>query len=226
MCAAVGLSGQMHGLTLLDAANRVIRPALIWCDQRSQPQVDCDQREGGRRDRARVDGESDADRLHSAEAAVGARSRAARISSAYDKCCCRRIMCAFELTGEYASEVSDASGTALFDVVNRRWSFELVDRAGRRSRDFCRACIESSDVTGTIHARGRGGTGLAEGTPVVGGGGDQAASAVGNGIVEPGMVSCTHRHVGRGVRAHGGARVRSRGPRPHVLPRGAQARGT
>ena len=96
----------------------------------------------------------------------------------------------FKLTGEFASEVSDASGTAVFDVVNRRWSFEMMDALGL-DRDILPTCYESSDVTGGITREVAALTGLAEGTPVVGGGGDQAASAVGNGIVEPGIVSCT-----------------------------------
>jgi xylulokinase len=96
----------------------------------------------------------------------------------------------FELTGEYASDVSDASGTGLFDVVNRRWAFELGDKVGV-ARDVLPAVFESGAVTGKIHARAAAATGLKQGTRVVGGGGDQAASAVGNGIVEPGIVSCT-----------------------------------
>jgi xylulokinase len=96
----------------------------------------------------------------------------------------------FMLTGEFASEVSDASGTAVFDVVNRRWSFEMMDALGL-DRDMLPTCYESSDVTGAITKEVAELTGLAAGTPVVGGGGDQAASAVGNGIVEPGIVSCT-----------------------------------
>jgi xylulokinase len=96
----------------------------------------------------------------------------------------------FRLTGEFATEVSDASGTALFDVVKRRWSFELADAAGV-DRAVLPDCFESSDVSGAISRAAAALTGLAEGTPVVGGGGDQAASAVGNGIVAPGIVSCT-----------------------------------
>src|SRR5439155_9198780 len=96
----------------------------------------------------------------------------------------------FRLTGDFASEVSDASGTAVFDVVRRRWSHEMMDALGL-DRALLPACYESSDVTGRITAAAAGLTGLAIGTPVAGGGGDQAASAVGNGIVEPGIVSCT-----------------------------------
>jgi xylulokinase len=96
----------------------------------------------------------------------------------------------FQLTGDYASDVSDASGTGLFDVVHRRWSHELADRVGV-DRAILPSVVESSAVTGQIRRRAATLTGLAEGTPVVGGGGDQAASAIGNGIVEPGVVSCT-----------------------------------
>ncbi len=96
----------------------------------------------------------------------------------------------FRLTGEFATEVSDASGTAMFDVVNRRWSFEMMDGLGL-DRAILPACHESSEISATISAAAAEATGLAAGTPVVGGGGDQAASAVGNGIVEPGIVSCT-----------------------------------
>ena len=127
----------------------------------------------------------------------------------------------FQLTGEYASEVSDASGTALFDVVNRRWSYELVDAVGL-DRSILPKVYESSEVSGTISREAAEATGLAAGTPVVGGGGDQAASAVGNGIVEPGAGVLHARHVGRGVRAYGKSGVRPTGPRPYVLSCGAR----
>ncbi|HSW51079.1 MAG TPA: FGGY-family carbohydrate kinase, partial [Bryobacteraceae bacterium] len=85
---------------------------------------------------------------------------------------------------------SDASGTSLFDVVLRRWSHRMLD-ALDLDRSLLPRVYESSEVTGQISAKAAKATGLKEGTPVVGGGGDQAASAVGNGIVEPGAVSCT-----------------------------------
>ena len=97
----------------------------------------------------------------------------------------------FQLTGDFASDVSDASGTALFDVVHRRWSFEMMD-ALALDRGILPRVYESSEVYGPGHRRsGARDTGLAPGTPVVAGGGDQASSAVGNGIVTPGIVSCT-----------------------------------
>jgi xylulokinase len=95
-----------------------------------------------------------------------------------------------KLTGEYATEVSDASGTALFDVVTRHWSEDMIERL-KLDRDMLPAVYESSDVTGAVTEEAAAATGLQAGTPVAGGGGDQASSAVGNGIVEPGVVSCT-----------------------------------
>ncbi len=185
----VGLSGQMHGLTLLDAAGQVIRPALIWCDQRSQSQVDAVNRKLGL---ARVL-EYTANPVLTGftlpkllwvrdnEPALFDRVRQVLLPKDYVR---------FRLTGEYATEVSDASGTSMFNVVERRWSAELMSALGLDASILPR-CYESSDVTSTISAAAAKATGLAEGTPVVGGGGDQAASAVGNGVVEPGFVSCT-----------------------------------
>ncbi|MBI3695270.1 MAG: xylulokinase [Acidobacteria bacterium] len=187
--AGVGLSGQMHGLVLLDASHAVIRPALIWCDQRSQPQVDAINAKLGR------------ERVLAAianpvltgftlpkllwvrdhDAASYERARKMLLPKDYIRFC---------LTGEFASEVSDASGTALFDVVNRRWSAAMVEGLGL-DKELLPRVVESPEVTGRISARAAAATGLKAGTPVVGGGGDQAASAVGNGIVEAGIVSCT-----------------------------------
>jgi xylulokinase len=96
----------------------------------------------------------------------------------------------FQLTGDFASDVSDASGTALFDVLNRRWAFEMVDTLAL-DRAILARVYESSEVAGRITEEAARDTGLAPGTPVVAGGGDQASSAVGNGIVAPGVVSCT-----------------------------------
>src|SRR6516162_2024780 len=96
----------------------------------------------------------------------------------------------YRLTGEYATEVSDASGTAVFDVVQRRWSYGMMDGLGL-DRGLLPECRESVEVSGKITPQVAELTGLAAGTPVVGGGGDQASSAVGNGIVEEGIVSCT-----------------------------------
>jgi xylulokinase len=186
---ALGLSGQMHGLTLLDAGDRVIRPALIWCDQRSQPQVDWINQHAG----AAFVVKSTANPMltgFTLPKLLWVRDHEPENFARIRKVLLPKDYIRFELTGEYASDVSDASGTGLFDVVNRKWAFELADKVGV-ARDLLPDVFESTAVTGQIHARAAAATGLAPGTPVVGGGGDQAASAVGNGIVEPGIVSCT-----------------------------------
>ncbi|MBV8573099.1 MAG: xylulokinase, partial [Acidobacteriaceae bacterium] len=96
----------------------------------------------------------------------------------------------FQLTGEHATDVSDASGTGLFDVVQRRWSSEMISSLDLNA-NVLPTSYESSAVSGKVSADGAAATGLVAGTPVVAGAGDQAASAIGNGIVEPGTVSCT-----------------------------------
>ena len=185
----VGLSGQMHGLVILDRDGAVIRPSLIWCDQRSQAQVDF------------INGAIGKERVveltanpvltgftlpkllwvRDNEPALFGRIRKMLLPKDYVRYC---------LTGEFATDVSDASGTALFDVARRRWSSEMMAGLGL-DREILPRVFESSEVTGTVSARGAELTGLAEGTPVVAGGGDQACGAVGNGIVRAGIVSCT-----------------------------------
>src|SRR5579884_4316202 len=185
----IGLSGQMHGLVLLDGAGAVIRPSLIWCDQRSQRQVDGVNAKIGREKVLEcianpvLTGFTLPKLLwvRDNEPANFERARKMLLPKDYVR---------YRLTGEYATEVSDASGTAVFDVVKRRWSFEMMDGLGL-DRGLLPECRESVEVSGQITPQVAELTGLAAGTPVVGGGGDQASSAVGNGIVEPGIVSCT-----------------------------------
>ncbi|MDQ2899969.1 MAG: xylulokinase [Acidobacteriota bacterium] len=185
----VGLSGQMHGLVILDREDAVIRPSLIWCDQRSQRQVEfINDRVGKEKVLACIANPVLTGftlpkllwvRDHEPEQFE--RVRHVLLPKDYVR---------FRLTGEYATEVSDASGTALLDVVNRRWSFELMDLLGL-DRAILPKLHESTELTGTVSAEAARLTGLLVGTPVAGGGGDQAASAVGNGIVESGIISCT-----------------------------------
>jgi xylulokinase len=185
----IGLSGQMHGLVLLDDADRVIRPALIWCDQRSQEQVDFVNAKLGR-EKVLVYIANPVLTGFTLPKLLWVRDHEPQNFARVRKMLLPKDYVRFQLTGEYASEVSDASGTAVFDVVNRRWSFEMMDALGL-DRSMLPKCYESSDVTGTITRKIAELTGLAAGTPVVGGGGDQAAAGVGNGIVEAGIVSCT-----------------------------------
>jgi xylulokinase len=185
----VGLSGQMHGLVILDRDHAVIRPALLWCDQRSQPQVDFINQRVGWENVVK----------HTANPVLTGftlpkllwvRDHEPRSFERVRKVLLPKDYVRLVLTGEFATEVSDASGTSLFDVVGRRWSREMAEGAGLDPEILPRV-YESQQVTGAITAEAAERTGLAPGTPVAGGGGDQAASAVGNGIVEPGIVSCT-----------------------------------
>ena len=185
----VGLSGQMHGLTLLDEADRVIRPALIWCDQRSQAQVDWINSRVGREAVLKAIANPVLTGF-TLPKLLWVRDNEPKHYERVRKVLLPKDYVRFQLTGEYASDVSDASGTALFDVVHRRWSKELASAVGV-DMSILPYVYESPDVSGRVSERAAEATGLAAGTPVVAGGGDQASSAVGNGIVEPGVVSCT-----------------------------------
>jgi xylulokinase len=186
---AIGLSGQMHGLVMLDRAGQVIRPSLIWCDQRSQPQVDAVNAALGRETVLRFIANPVLTGftlpkllwIRDNEPAHFELLRTVLLPKDYVR---------YRLTGEFATDVSDASGTAFFDVVKRRWSLEMMDALGL-DRAMLPRCYESPEVTGAVSAEAAEATGLRAGTPVMAGGGDQAAGAVGNGIVEEGVVSCT-----------------------------------
>ncbi len=186
----VGLSGQMHGAVLLDEKGWIVRPALLWNDQRTGTQCEeIESRVGGRKALIRMVGNPaltgfTAPKLlwvREHEPANWDRVRQVLLPKDYIR---------FRLTGQYATEVSDASGTLLLDVANRRWSTELL---GKLDLDpaLLPDCFESPKVSATVSEAGSEATGLAKGTPVVGGGGDQPAGAVGNGIVRAGVVSAT-----------------------------------
>ena len=185
----MGLSGQMHGLVILDAANRVIRPALIWCDQRSQSQVDAINREVGQENILKYTANPVLTGF-TLPKLLWVRDHEPALFEQVRRLLLPKDYVRFQLTGEFASDVSDASGTALFDVVQRRWSFELAGLLGV-DRAILPEVHESSEIAGSVSPEAAAKTGLAAGTPVIAGAGDQAASAVGNGIVKPGIVSCT-----------------------------------
>ncbi len=185
----VGLSGQMHGLVILDADGAVIRPSLIWCDQRSQQQVDWINAQLGP-DRVLASIANPVLTGFTLPKLLWVRDHEPEAYARVRKVLLPKDYVRFRLTGEFASDVSDASGTALFDVVRRRWSGEMCDGLGI-PMEWLPTVFESPEITGRISAAAAALTGLRAGTPVVGGGGDQASSAVGNGIVESGIVSCT-----------------------------------
>ena len=186
---AVGFSGQMHGSTLLDRADEVVRPALIWCDQRTADEC---------RDITDRIGASRLIELACNPALTGftlpkllwvrrhepdlwARTRHVLLPKDYVR---------FRLTGERATDASDASGTLLFDVAHRRWSNAIADAVGV-DLALCPRVYEGPEITGRVSAAGAEATGLRAGTPVIAGGGDNAAGAVGMGVVIPGLVSTT-----------------------------------
>jgi len=185
----VGVSGQMHGLVILDRDHQVIRPSLIWCDQRSQPQVDWINQHLGPTKMVELTANPVLTGF-TLPKLLWVRDHEPQHFALVRHLLLPKDYVRFRLAGELATDVSDASGTALFDVVRRGWSFEVMDGLGL-DRSILPKAYESSDVSGTISAHAAELTGLAAGTPVAGGGGDQASGAVGNGIVKPGAVSCT-----------------------------------
>jgi xylulokinase len=187
--ACVGLSGQMHGAVMLDERDNVVRPALIWCDVRTQEQCqDLTARIGSERLIQLTCNPALTNFtltkflwVREYEPQNWKRVRAVMLPKDYVR---------FQLTGERATDVADASGTLLLDVANRRWSRKML-QASEVDERLLPALYESPDVCGKVTAEGAAATGLKPGTPVVAGAGDQAAGAVGMGIVSAGTVSAT-----------------------------------
>jgi xylulokinase len=183
----VGLTGQMHGLVLLDERGEVLRPCIMWNDQRTGPQCEAiTQRLGLPRlldliANPVLPGFTAPKIVWVRENEPDVYARAAQVLLPKD-------YIRYRLTGEYATEVSDASGTALLDVRNRHWSAEMLD-ALDIPHEWMPPVYESPEVSARISRGAAEATGLRDGTPVVGGGGDQAAGAVGSGIVRQGTVS-------------------------------------
>lgn len=187
--AAIGLSGQMHGAVLLDEHDEVIRPSIIWCDQRSD--VQCKQL-------TEQIGASRLIELTCNPALTGFTLPKVLWVKDHEPEHWRRIRSLllpkdyvrFRLTGEKATDVADASGTLLLDVSARQWSNAMLS-AAELNDSVLPQLFESQQITGTLTESASEQTGLRAGTPVVAGAGDQAAGAVGMGIVKPGSVSAT-----------------------------------
>lgn len=185
----VGLSGQMHGAVLLDERGEVLRPSIIWCDQRTAAECEW------------LTGEVGASRLldltsnpaltnftltkllwvRTHEPEIWARVRHVLLPKDYVR---------FRLSGAHAMDVTDASGTLMLDVAKRRWSLELLE-AVEIPADMLPPVFESPDICARVSDSAARATGLQAGTPIVAGAGDQAAGAVGMGILRPGTVSVT-----------------------------------
>lgn len=185
----LGLSGQMHGMVLLNKEGQVLRPAIIWCDQRTQ--AECDQiTEIIGKERLIEITANPALTGFTASKVMWVKNHQPDLFNQIDKILLPKDYVRYKLTGVFATEVSDASGTQFLNVPERAWSEEVL---GKLDIDinWMPEVYESYEVSGTVNSEAARITGLGEGTPVVGGGGDQAAGAVGNGIVKQGVISST-----------------------------------
>ena len=186
----IGLSGQMHGSVFLDKSGKVIRKALLWNDQRTAAEcAEIEKLAGGRKRLIKMVADP-ALTGFTAPKILWLRNNEKKNFDRTVQVLLPKDYVRFELTGEFATEVSDASGTLLLDVVKRKWSKALLGKLDLDPALFPKM-YESEDVTGGLTKSAAKLMGLNEGTPVVGGGGDQAASAIGNGIVRKGVVSAT-----------------------------------
>lgn len=185
----IGLSGQMHGLVMLDEANEVIRPSIIWCDQRTGEECkEITERVGQKR----------LMEITANPALTGFTASKilwVRNHEPKNYARCRHILLPkdyvrFTMTGDYATDVSDASGMQLLDIPNRCWSQEVLDKL-EIPLEWLPKVYESPEVTGYITEEFAVRTGLSAQTAVVGGAGDNAAAAVGTGVVREGRAFST-----------------------------------
>ena len=185
--ASIGLTGQMHGLVLLDEAGEVLRPAILWNDQRTGAQCEEIEERVGKGRFLEITGNRaltgfTAPKIlwvRENEPEVYARARHILLPKDYVR---------YRLTGGYALDKADGSGTILFDLAQRDWSAEVLERL-EIPAEWLPETFEGQQFTGTVSRQAAEATGLKEGTPVAAGGGDQAAGAVGVGAVSPGVVS-------------------------------------
>lgn len=185
---SIGLSGQMHGSVFLDKHDRVVRRALLWNDQRTAAEcAEIERRAGGRRKLIQMVA-NPALAGFTAPKILWLRNHEPRHFELVRKVLLPKDEIRRRLTGEYATEVSDASGTLLLDVARRDWSQALLSRL-ELDIDLLPRCHESEEVTGTLSRTAAEALGLATDCRVVGGAGDCAAGAVGNGIVRTGTLS-------------------------------------
>jgi xylulokinase len=184
---AVGLAGQMHGLVALDAQDRVLRPAILWNDQRTEAECDEIRDVLGRARLIAITG-NDALPGFTAPKLLWVRRHEPDVWSRIAHVLLPKDLVRLRLTGDHAVDGADGAGTLLFDLAARDWSDEVVGALGIDSSWLPRT-YEGPDVTGSVTREAAEATGLRAGTPLVAGGGDQAATAVGVGAVEPGVVS-------------------------------------
>jgi xylulokinase len=186
---ALGLTGQMHGAVMLDAQDQVLRPSLIWCDQRTDAQCNWLHEKIGRERLIELTCNPALPNFTLTKL-LWVRDNEPEIFARIAHVLCPKDYVRFMLTGTYAMDVQEASGTLLLDVTHRCWSSEVARIAGI-SEAWLPQLFESPEVCARISAEAAALTGLIEGTPVVAGAGDQGAGAIGMGILQPGSVSAT-----------------------------------
>jgi xylulokinase len=184
---AVGLAGQMHGLVLLDAADEVLRPAILWNDQRTAAECDAIRETVGPERLLAITG-NDALPGFTAPKLLWVRRHEPDVWSKVAHVLLPKDYVRFRMSGDRAVDRADAAGTLLLDLAARDWSPEMLS-ALEIDPSWLPRTYEGPEVTGVVSEEAAAATGLRAGTPIVAGGGDQAAAAIGVGAVEPGLVS-------------------------------------
>ena len=186
---AIGLTGQMHGLVLLNEQGEVLRPAILWNDQRTSVQCDEMRSRLGRQHLIQITG-NDALTGFTAPKILWVQQNEPEIYARVRHILLPKDYIRYRLTGEYAMDKADGSGTILFDLKTRNWSPEILSTL-EIPANWLPPTFEGPEVTGCVSALAAAETGLAQGTPIVGGSGDCAAQAVGVGAVQPGIIALT-----------------------------------
>lgn len=187
--ASVGLTGQMHGAVLLDAAGKVLRSSLIWCDVRSAPQCDWIHASLGREHVIELTCNPALPNFTLAKI-LWVREHEPELFARVAHILCPKDYVRYRLSSTYAMDVQEASGTLLLDVVHRQWSREMASACGI-PLEWLPQLFESPEICAIVNDAAAATTGLLAGTPIVAGAGDQGAGAVGMGILQPGSASAT-----------------------------------
>lgn len=186
---SVGLTGQMHGLVLLDQAGQVLRKAILWNDQRTQQQCEAIHTAIGRERFIQISGNV-ALTGFTAPKLLWVRDNEPDIFARVAHVLLPKDYVRLKLTGEFAMDKADGSGTVLMDLALRDWSHTLLDALGIPA-EWMPQLYEGTQITGMVTTTAANLTGLASGTPVIAGGGDQSAQAVGVGAVRSGVLALT-----------------------------------
>ncbi len=187
--AAIGLTGQMHGLVLLDEAGEVLRSAILWNDQRTQAQCDQIHQQIGKQAFLQITGNLSLTGF-TASKILWVREHEPEVFKRVKHILLPKDYIRYRLSGGFAMDKAGGSGTVLFDLAARDWSNELLEDL-QIDLAWLPSTFEGPKFTGVVSDSAAGATGLKPGTPIVAGGGDQAAQAVGVGAVEPGIVGLT-----------------------------------